>query len=145
MGDEKQTVEMEKVPAWAISLSERMAKGFSELRGDVTLLVEEGKATNTRLGVLEHRVSAIEEAKRNDSIPVKVGRVSENDSKQDAILADHTVRLEAIETKTDAQTVLLTDMKSFAAKLSRNPVVVGLLTAAATAATAWLAARGGHP
>lgn len=137
-------------------LSRVVRDGFAEMRGNITLLVEEGKATNTRLGILEHRVSTIEEARRIDSMPAKVGKVSENDAKQDAAIAQIITDVDGVkkdvarvEDKLDANSATTEAIKkSVSGFLKEHPSIVAsivtLITTAIGTATFWLASHGGH-
>lgn len=103
------------------------------------------KDISLRMTRVEERVQRTED--RQNSNSMRARGASEVDMKHDAAIAGLVAdmaavktQVESIETKTDAQTEILTDLR----KLAKNPLVVGFFTALITAATAWLAARG-HP
>lgn len=86
---------------------------------------------------LNERVRQIED--RADKTSSRVRGTSENDLKQDAAIATLVVKTEAIEKKTDAQTVILTDLRDGASKIAKHPAVVAFGLALISFLTALLA------
>lgn len=131
---EKPTVELEKPPAWAISLSEKVTTGFAgvDARLDgiettVDNLVSDGKASNLRMTTLE--VKFDEYDKRANTNSMRAKQSSEVDLKHEADIAaekkareELAAKLADIEKKTDVQTVMLT--KAFS--LTKDPRVVAV-------------------
>lgn len=98
MSDRSETMQLEKVPDWAVSLTEKVnsirdAVQVVERQQDVIL--EDGRKSNQRITALEVRFDEVER-RRNDS-SMRAKQSSEVDAKHEAAIA-------ALHEKTDAQT-----------------------------------------
>lgn len=128
-----------------------------DLKGTVDLLAEQGVATAKWRSDMEQWRSDVDAAiTRNSS---RVRGVSDNDMAQEAKLAEvivwrqnvtaelATTKADAkeakdiatrVESKTDAQTKILTTLESNALRLVKHPLVQAFLIALITFVTAWL-------
>lgn len=127
----------------------RVDRRFDALETTVDIQGNAVKDVAGRMTLLEQRVQRGEEERRNDSMPVKLGRVSENDSKQDAAIAKIIVDVARVEDKLDANSVTTEAIKkSVTGFLKEHPSIVAsvvtLITTAIGTATFWLASHGGH-
>lgn len=132
---EKPTVELDKPPAWAISLSEKVSHGFAEVKADISLVANDVSIAKDRIGVVETRVKQLED--RSDTNSIRAKGASEVDLKHEAVIANlvvkatgleetqaaQTAKLADIEKKTDVQTAMLT--KAFS--LTKDPRVVAVV------------------
>lgn len=116
---EKPTVEIPKVPDWAIALTEKVTQGFAKveerfdrIEPTVETLVEDSKTSNLRMTRLEVRMDQQEERAKTQSLRVR--GVSETDLKHDAAIADILTKVEAIAAKPDAADVVIAEMKEMA-------------------------------
>jgi hypothetical protein len=144
------TVALEKPPAWAIALTEKVVTGFSrmdarmdtmesnlELQGGS--LVDVGK----RMTTLETRVGNIEERQNTGSLRVK--QESQTNLNQDAAIAqiiteqaEAKKRDEATQAALAKNTDLTQKGVDLAKTAAKNPVVLALLIALASYVTSWL-------
>ncbi len=120
------------------------------MRGDVEILVEDGRRTNQRLTRLEERFDELDGRVMRASSRVK--SVSESDLSQEARLAETITwrtqadeRLKAIEQKTDEQTRILVantqltdEIKSDLKSVLKHPAVQAFALAFITFVTAFL-------
>lgn len=100
---------------------------------------------SAELGSLKQRVAVLEEARKNDSMPAKVVRVTDNDAKQDAAIAQVITDVAAV--KADVATVQAVQAKQLAIlerldKVAANPMVRRVAYAIGAAILAYLGARG---
>lgn len=143
MSDEKQTVELEVPPGWAISMSEKIARGFEDtnarlsgIENTVDTLVEDGKAANQRMTRLELRMDQVDKRASNQS--ERVRQASDVDLRHDAAIASLVTRSETLEGKVDAQLAILARLDAVAA----NPMVRRVAYALGAAVLSYLAAKG---
>lgn len=127
------------------------------MTGQLSSLVTSQTDVVVRLDRIEKWKEGVEARLSRNS--ERVGTTSENDLKQDAAIAKIVIDVEGVkkdvagaradvalvradvarvETKTEAQTVLLNDLKKLAKGLAKNPLAIGLLVAASNALTWWL-------
>lgn len=151
--DYKPTAQIEKPPAWAISIMERMNTGFASLERRLDLVESNVDITGSTVRELSSRVTRVEDWRLavDDRINRHSGgtrQLSQNDGKQDAAIANAITRLErvetavsSIETKTDRQTAILERLNDVAA----NPMVRRVAYAVGGAVLAYLTARGWLP
>lgn len=163
---EKPTVELEKPPAWAVAMSEKLATGFQSvdkrldgIETTVDTLVEDGKQANQRMTKIEVRLDEYEKRASTQSLRVK--NESQTNMKQDSAIAqvintqrEHGEKIDAIETKVGgietalAKNNATTDAikATLSGFLKEHPSIVAsivtLVTTAIGAATAWFAAKG---
>lgn len=165
---EKPTTQLPAVPAWAIELTRTVKEGFARSEANDALIAVEVKRAQSDIRGLATKVSHLEEWRgavegtvmpRLDTHSIKVQRISDHDMEQESKIADMLVfqshvdnrftsqdkRLEVIEKKTDAQTVILTDIRDGAKALFKNPKFLALIAAAYTALMYWLGKHGGVP
>lgn len=141
----KTTVAFEKVPDWAIALTEKVTTGFNEqstradqqderldkIQRQVDVAVSDGKENNLRVTRLEVRFD--EKDKRDETRSVRVRQESATNLKQDAAIANVITRLATVEenqeaaklerAETAANVVAIKD-----AVVKSSGVVVGVLT-----------------
>ncbi len=160
MPEQPRTVQLEKPPAWAISLIEAQAAGFASvnekvdsLATSVEVLQHDAKDTRLRLGRIEREVDEVKGRQNDGSMRVKAE--SATNLEQDAALAAVFVKVGAIEQKVDAYGTALaantatTDeiKRAVSGWLKEHPAIgvaiAGLILAAVNWAQSWLAR--GHP
>lgn len=133
----------EPVPAWAQYLVARI----DDLGTKFDSLFEDKKSTNVRLANLEKRFDKLEDAfiERSKKHSDGIRKGSDTDMKHESVIADvlvkqtaHDARFDALEAKTDAQTLILERLD----KIAESPVVKRVAYAVAMALLAWLAAKG---
>lgn len=137
------TVELEKPPAWAIALMERVETGFRSQRVDSSLLQSDVTVIKDRIATLETRVKHVEE--RQDRGSDRVRKESDVNLKQDAALAEVLVTQKAHGEKLAALTVAQDEQLSILKRLdavAANPLVRRIAYAVATALLTYLAAKG---
>ena len=133
------TKELPAVPQWAAELTilvKRMAADIGLVSNDLGILKD-------RVGILEAaKVETENRASRNSA---GVRGLSSANLEQDAQLLqektareDLAVKVDALDTKTDAQTLILKELL----KLTEKPVVKLIATALGSAILSWLAAKG---
>ena len=137
---EKPTVEIEKPPAWAISMNEKMAQGFAAVRVDIAVVADDLRVTKDRVALLETRAN---------STSIRAKTMSEQDMAQDAQLAQERAAREALAAKVDAiaaetkvQTVMLASLAKKAGALLADPRVKAAGMVLWMAFTGWLASKG---
>lgn len=143
------TVEFEKPPSWAIALSEKVAQGFASVDArlgtveqNVTILVDDKKTVNERLSRIE-TWKENEVTTRLNASSIRVQSVTEDTTKHDVAIANLTTKLVTIEEKTDAQTLILTEILNGGKALFKDPKFLALVAAAYTFAMWWLGKHGG--
>jgi hypothetical protein len=140
----------EPVPAWAQYLVARI----DDLGTKFDSLFEDKKSTNVRLTELETRFDKLEggfdklenafiERSKKHSDGIRKG--SDTDMKHESVIADvlvkvsdHDARFDALEQKTDAQTLILERLD----KIAESPVVKRTAYAIAMALLAYLVSKG---
>lgn len=127
---------------------DQIVGSLGEMRGALGTIATSQQDVVLRLDRIETWKSDVENRLSRNS--ERVGGESKTNLQQDAVLADHTTKLEAIATKLDANTVTTEAIKkALTGFLKEHPSIVAsivtLVTTAVGAATAWIAARGGHP
>ena len=140
---EKPTVEIAKVPAWAIELTTAMKTGIAEVRADIGLVSND-------LGVLKQRVSIIEglrnsEEARASKLSGGVRGLSNATLEHDAQLAAERMARETLAAKVDALTAsqeLQLAILSRLDKVMSNSSVKVILGVLAMAAASWAATKG---
>lgn len=158
---EKPTVELAAPPAWAIDLTMNMKAGFAAVNGrldtmetNLDLQGDTVRDVAKRMTAVEMRQTSYEERAGKNSLSVK--KESANNLEQDAAIAAVKVEtaeikaaVEALTTKQDLQTEILTDIKRAGAQVIANPTVrkiASLLgTAIVVALTMWLTSKGVLP
>lgn len=155
MPAQPKTVELEKPPAWAIALSEKVVQGFASVEArletvemNVEVLVDDKKTVNERLS----RIEAWKENEVTSRLSANSARVKEESQvnlKQDAALSQVITRVDAVEKKVDelakqnvVQTEMLTTLTDGASKLFANPLFRSIATAAGAALLTWLTSKG---
>lgn len=153
--DEKPTVELEKPPTWAISLSEKVNTGFQAVNARLTGIETNQEIQGDTVRDLAKRMTAQEErANKQDerlaNTSQRVREPSAHDLETAKALADEiaartalAAKVDTIDVKTDAQTEILNRLEKGAAKLAANPIVRSIAVMLGTAALTWLAAHGG--
>lgn len=157
----KETVAMPVVPAWAIKLTETMQGGFAKIDADLETVKAEGQRTGLRLTRQEVRMDEVETRLANNSIRAKssteqdkevAAQLAQERAAREALAAEHAktketveaiaTKTEAIETKTDAQTLMLGKITGILDKplVKKIGYAAGvLLLAVLTAGTGYLA------
>lgn len=72
----------------------RTDRRFDALETAVDIQGNTVKDVAGRMSLAEQRIQRMEEDRRNDSMPAKLGRESQTNKEQDAVLAQHTATLE---------------------------------------------------
>lgn len=169
--DYKPTAQLEKPPAWAISIMERMNTGFASLERRLDLVESNVDITGSTVRELSSRVTRVEDWRL--ALDERINRhsggtrqLSQNDAKQDAELANERVAREALAGEVAAVKAEVSEVKTAVvvvqAAVAENTIItkkaitgffkehpqlvtgfVALLTAAMGAAIHWLSA-GGH-
>jgi uncharacterized coiled-coil DUF342 family protein len=113
----------------------------------VDTLVDDKREVRLELAGINKRIDRIEE--RADTSSLRVRGESEVNLKQEAVIAGVITRVGDVEkkvdevlTKTDAQTVMLTEAKDAAKKLWANPAAKALASALWLAFVYWLGSKG---
>ncbi len=163
MGDEKEgpqyvaTKQLPRVTVPQTTLDAVLAEVRAMRVENADSFVEVG----TRLNKLEYRVDDLERRQSANSVRVKT--TSENDLRQESLIAQTSTRVESLEKSQAVQTTKLTGLEAMLASnnaqtaatkemladfVRKNPTIVtglvSLITTAIGVATAWLAAKGGH-
>lgn len=127
--DAKKTVDMEPPPAWAISMSEKMVQGFAGVDTRLTTIeanqsLQGGQVLDIgrRITAVEARVGGIEERQNTNS--ARVGRESDVNLKQDAVIAEVLTKVNAIASKPDTTDRLIAEVKD-AAKTPLGQKLIG--------------------
>lgn len=143
MSDAKTTVEMQAPPDWAIALSEKVSQGFASVDSrldalETNLDLQGGavKDVGRRLTTLEERVGKIED--RQDTSSVRARSVTENDSKQDAAIAQLVTDVAELKETQKTQLAILQRLD----KVAANPMVRRVAYAIGLAILGYLGARG---
>lgn len=148
--DAKPTVELPKVPDWAIELTKSVKLGFVTVNDRLDKVVDEGIEANTRLTRIEVRVENAEQRigdveGRTGKASLAVRAASQVDLEQAAQLAQERSAREALATKVqkldDKQDVQLALLQQLV-KLTEKPVVKLVFTSIGTAILGYLSARG---
>ena len=157
--EDKDTREVEVPPAWAVALSERVAKGFQTTNANIEAISNDLGVVKDRVQILEKFRNETEERTRKHS--GGIARISTSDASQNTVLSNLLVKVAetddrvaklatttaAIEIKTDAQTRTLGTISDAVSGFAReHPIVVTsictLIVSACTYVTQWLAAKG---
>lgn len=140
MPEQPKTKEIPAVTDRALleDLTRSVKEGFTELRADIQLVSTDVSIVKDRVRVVEERVRTIEDDRRNDSMPAKVVRVTDNDAKQDAAIALIVTKVDKLEVTQQKQLAILTRLDEVAA----NPMVRRVAYAVGAALLAYLTARG---
>ncbi len=161
MADEKPTeeptVDIEKPPAWAISMAEKMENGFRGLRADVSLVTPELNVGKGSVQNIQEWRELLEERLKNNSIRAKSS--SEVDMRHDAELAAEkearetlagevaTIKAQLVSNSADTLAIRQAVVDGVRGFWNRNPkletALVGLILAGIGVAYAWLT-HGGH-
>lgn len=163
MPEQPKTVELPAMTDRALleDLTRSVKEGFVKLSGDIQCVATDVTIVKDRVRVVEDRVRSIEDDRRNDSMPAKVVRVTDNDAKQDAAISTLVVDMAAVKADVteikSAQTAnrvataetLATIQKDVKGFFSKNPALglalVGLVTALATGGAACVKERFPQP
>lgn len=133
---EKPTTQLEKVPAWAVALTEKVQHGFSEVKADISLVANDVSIAKDRIGVVENRVKQLED--RSETNSVRARGASEVDMKHEAVIADIVVKVDSLTKTQETQLAILTRLDAVAA----NPMVRRVAYAVGAAVLAYLASKG---
>lgn len=157
---EKPTVQMEKVPEWAVKLQEGVTcvrTDITGLRADVGLVANDVTIVKDRVTLVETRVAVLEDVRVRHSDGAR--QLSSNDLAHEAELAKEVAAREAIQAevkvlreKVDAQptkaeftAAMNSQTKAMVDKfdeVTKNPIVRKILWLAAGAIASWLASKG---
>ncbi len=141
--EEKPTVEMGAVPAWAIALSEKVTKGFEGV--DTRLTTIEGNQTlqggqvldiGRRMTEMERRVGGMEDRQTTNS--VRVRSTTDENLKQDSAISSIVVDVASLKETQATQLAILQKLD----KVAANPMVRRVAYAVGTATLGYLASRG---
>lgn len=127
--EEKPTVQMGAAPQWGLAILDKVAEGFSKVDTRLTTIeanqaLQGGQVLDIgrRMTAIESRVGGLEG--RAESHSLRVGRESDVNLKQDAVLAEVLTKVNAIEAKPDTTDRLITEVKD-AAKTPMGQKIVG--------------------
>ncbi len=141
---EKPTVDMAPPPAWAIEMSERMARGFDDtnarlagIETTVDTLVDDKQVSNQRLARIEVRMDKLED--RADQSSIRARSESDVNLKQDGAIAQILTTVEEIKAKPDTAAVVLKEVKGLA-KTPTGQKLVGAVVTVLLLALTFLAA-----
>ena len=153
--DEKPTVELPAVPAWAIELTKEV-KGA---RADIGLVANDVSIVKDRVAVVESRVLSLEEARKVNSmraqqsssidleheskLAAEIVARTELAAKVDALAVGHSElsdKADKLDSKQDMQLAILGRLD----KVASNPLVKTVAAMLATALVTWLASHGVH-
>lgn len=133
MPAQPKTVELEKPPAWAIALSEKVVNGFASVEArldtvetNVSVLVDDKKTVNERLS----RIEAWKENEVNARLNANSERVkgeSQVNLKQDAAIAEILTKVRELEQRPDTSALVLAEVKALAAKPAVQKIGAALL------------------
>jgi hypothetical protein len=146
---EKPTVQMERVPEWAVKIQEGVTGLRTDvvgLRADVSIIAETQKEQGQRMLRAEKRQDEFEEWRARASERAK--SEEQTRSKVDMEHQAHLVHIEErFKAMTEAQTNTIVSAMTAAAKTPQGQKVlnalVGFIVVALTIATGWLMAHGG--
>ncbi len=113
---------------------------LDSLEGAVASLVNDKMTTNQRLNILDTRINDMDTRAASNSIRAK--STSEMDMRQDAAISMLITKVDRVETKTDAQTAMLTEAKDAAKRLWSNPAVKAGVSLLWGAILYWLGSKG---
>ena len=138
--EEKPTIELPAVPAWAIELT-REVRGA---RADIGLVANDVSIVKDRVAVVESRVLSLEDARKNNSL--RAAGASQMDLEHEAKIAAEIVARQELASKVDALTATQALQLAILGRLDKvtsNPTVKVIAGMLATALVTWLASHGG--
>jgi len=137
------TVEMPRPPDWAISLTEKVSRGFATVNGrldalseNVEILQHDAKDTKARIGRLERRADDMDA--RATTASMRARSASEVDAKHDAAIAHVVTKVSALEEKTDDAIATLAHLR----KVTEHPMVRRVAYLVGLALLSYLTAKG---
>ena len=134
--EQPKTVDMPKVPQWAIEMTMAMKDGFRQTNANIELV-------SSDLGVLKSRVDILETERTKLSGGVR--GLSTSNAEQDAQLAQERAAREALAKQVEALTTMQQtqlDILGRLDKVASNPLFKTIVTILGTAFATWAASKG---
>jgi hypothetical protein len=145
---EKPTVQLPKVPDWAVELILSVKSGFrgvderlDTLETNLDIQGNTVRDVAKRMTALEERVVGIES--RQHATSIRARQSTDNDLKHDAAIGVIISDVNELKASQAVQLAILEKWQASASKIAANPIVRSIATMVGAAVLTWLASHGG--